>query len=271
VAEGVELPRRRRLRAEHVALEAHAVHEVPDRRLGVGEVGVRLVVGAAHDLDAALRDEPAQRRAVLREGVPVRLQVVDLGEHEPVVRLGEREVEVGLDQVEPGELAAAAVRAGEVQLVPGDGVGGLRVPPDRVVVEVGDHVHGPARLRHGQVEVLLRTAGHHPCRQYRAGHRAAGVHADLDGDLPVRHHVHRFRCRDTRALDVHAGAAGRCEGDPDDLEERLGGAREQLGRRHGENSHVRHCGALIRKTQPGCGNLSPVRSPSRHQVTGDTP
>ena len=56
VPEHVELPRGGRVGAEHVALKADAVHEVADRRLGAGEVGVGLVVGAAHDLDAAVGD-----------------------------------------------------------------------------------------------------------------------------------------------------------------------------------------------------------------------
>ena len=87
VAEHVELPRGGRLGTHHVALKAHAVHEVSDRRLGAGQVGVRLVVGAAHDFDAPVADEPAQVGAVLGMGVPVRLEVVDLGEHELVIRV----------------------------------------------------------------------------------------------------------------------------------------------------------------------------------------
>ena len=70
VAEHVELPRGGRVGTEDVALKTHAVHEVSDRRLGAGEVGVRLVVGAAHHLDAAVGDEPAQVGAVLRMACP---------------------------------------------------------------------------------------------------------------------------------------------------------------------------------------------------------
>ena len=149
MAEHVELPRRRGLGAQHVALKADAVHEVADRRLGTGEVGVRLVVGAAHHLDAALGDQPAQVGAVLGVGVPVRLEVVDLGEHELVFRFPPGHFEVGAHQVEPVGLPAPARRL----LGPQAGVGGLGVPPHRVVVEVADHVHRPARLGDDELEV----------------------------------------------------------------------------------------------------------------------
>ena len=100
MAEDVELPRGGRVGAEHVALKADAVHEVSDGRLGAGEVGVRFVVGAAHHLDATVGDEPAQVGAVLGVGVPVRLEVVDLGEHELVLRFAPGHFEVGVHQVE---------------------------------------------------------------------------------------------------------------------------------------------------------------------------
>ena len=148
VPEHVELPGGGRVGAEHVALKAYAVHEVSDRGLWARQVGVRLVVGAAHHLDAAVGDEPAQVGTVLGMGVPVGLEVVHLGQHELVLRLTTGHFEMRVHQLEAVGLAAPARRI----LAPHAGVRRLRVPPHRVVVEVADHVHGPTGLGDGEDE-----------------------------------------------------------------------------------------------------------------------
>ncbi|CKQ23456.1 Uncharacterised protein [Mycobacterium tuberculosis] len=79
MAEHVELPRGGRLGAQHVTLKTDAVHQVSDGGLRAGEVGVGFVVGSAHHFDTAIGEEPAQVGAVLRVGIPVRLEVVHLG------------------------------------------------------------------------------------------------------------------------------------------------------------------------------------------------
>jgi hypothetical protein len=49
----------------------------------------------AHHLDTALGDKPPQILAVLGMGVPVGLEVVDFGEHELVLRLATRHLQMG--------------------------------------------------------------------------------------------------------------------------------------------------------------------------------
>ena len=143
--EHVQHPGRPGVGPHHVTLEAHPVDRVPDGRLGPGQVGVRLVVGAADELDPALGDEPPHVGPVLGVGVEVRLQVVELGQHELVVPVGAGLGQVQPDQVERGahvRQRAVLLRQEQARL----GELALGAPPDRVVVEVADHPHGPARL-----------------------------------------------------------------------------------------------------------------------------
>ena len=150
VPEGIQHPRRLRIGAEHVALVADAVDRVPDRGLGAGQVRVRLVVAAAGDLDPARRDEPAQVGAVFGMRVEVRLQVVDLGQHELVVRVLARGLQVQGDELERGpDVGQAAIGLRQQQAALGELA--LGAPPDRVVVEVGHHPHRPARLGRGDL------------------------------------------------------------------------------------------------------------------------
>ncbi len=147
VPEHVEHPGAARVAAEHVALVADAVRGVANGRFGVGQVGVRLVVHAPDQFDAPLAQHPAQVGTVIDEHVPVRLEVVDLGEHEPVVVVVAGRVEMRSDQVErgPHERRPELVRLRHVgQLLPQLGEATLCVPPDRVVVEMRHHPHGPA-------------------------------------------------------------------------------------------------------------------------------
>jgi hypothetical protein len=84
----------------------------------------------------------------MRERVEVRLEVVELGEHELVVGVAPR-----LFQVQPHEVERGPrVRQSPVlvrQHEPGLGELPLGVPPHRVVVEVRDHPHRPAGLGYG--------------------------------------------------------------------------------------------------------------------------
>ena len=57
---------------------------------------------------------------------------------------------VGLDKCQPAVLETFSTVLRPCQLVPPRGVRGLGVPPDRVVVEMGHQVHGPARFGHFQ-------------------------------------------------------------------------------------------------------------------------
>lgn len=194
MAEHVELPRGGRGRAQDVALETHAVHEVPDRRLGAREVGVGFVVGPAHDLDTTRGDEPAQVGTVLGMGVPVRFEVVDLGQHELVFRFPARHFEMRTHQVEAVGLPALPGRV----LGPHTGVGGLGVPPHRVVVEVADHVHRPAGFGHREIETETRGV----CTPDLAGHWPFDVHRHLDHTVPG---IDPRRTRDAVALDRDDG------------------------------------------------------------------
>ena len=151
VPEHVELPGRGRISAEHVTLEPDAVHEVPDRRLGAGQVGVGLVVGPAHHLHPAFGDEPQQVCPVLGVGVEVRFQIVDFGQYEFVHRFTPGHLEVRSHQSEGVVLLARTRRI----FRPHTRIGALGVPPHRVVMEMADHVHRPAGFGHVQVEWLL--------------------------------------------------------------------------------------------------------------------
>ena len=108
--ERVQHPGAVRVAAEHVALMADPVDRVADGGLGAGQVGVRLVVVAADDLDPALGHQRAQVRPVLGVGVEVGLEVVDLGQHELVVGVGPGRVQVQPDQLERGAHLRAARR-----------------------------------------------------------------------------------------------------------------------------------------------------------------
>ena len=201
MAEHVELPGRRRRSPQHVALKTNAVHKVPDRGLRPGEVGVGFVVGTAHHLDAALGDEPQQICAVFGVGVEVRLEVVDLGQHELVDRFASGHLQVRRDKSERVVLFAPPGRV----LGPQAGVGALGVPPHRVVVEVADHVHRPARFGDGEVERELRRPGDHLGRAPIPRHRTLDANGHLNytvvGDghrvaaQSLAHHPHAVRPR----------------------------------------------------------------------------
>ena len=178
VPEHVELPRGRRVGAQHVTLKTHAVHEISNSRLRAGEVGVRLVVRATHDFDAAVADQPPQVRPVLRMDVPVRLEVIDLGQHELVLRFAAGHLQMRMHQRKSVRLTIGRVCG------PDAGVAGLGVPPHRVVVEVADHEHRPAGLGDGEREGCGGAARDHPRRAPLAGYRVGDPNGHLRDPLP---------------------------------------------------------------------------------------
>ena len=187
VAEHVELPGGGRVGAEHVTLKSDAVHQVSDRRLRAGEVGVGLVVGAAHDLHPALGDQPAQVGAVLGMGVPVRLEVVHFGQHELVFGFAAGHFQMRVDQLESRWSGGLSGRV----LGPDAGVGALGVPPHRVVVEVADHEHRPAGLGDGERERCRAARDVRPRGPSLADDRVLDGNRHLDDVLPERASVPR--------------------------------------------------------------------------------
>ena len=180
VTEDVELPRGGRVATEHVPLKPDAVHKVSDCRLGAGEVGVGFVVGAAHDLHPTFGDQPAQVGAVLGMGVPVRLEVVHLGQHEFVFGFAASHFQMRVHQLESVGLAGLSGRV----LGPDAGVGALRVPPHRVVVEVADHEHRPPGLGDGERERRAAAIGLDLRRPSLADDRMLDGNRHLDQLLP---------------------------------------------------------------------------------------
>ena len=231
VSEDVELPRGGRVGAEHVTLKTDAVHEVSDRGFGAGEVGVGFVVGAAHHLDAAVGDEPAQVGAVLGMGVPERLEVVDLGQHELVFGFAPRRLEMGPHQVETVGLAAAPGRV----LAPHAGVGRLGVPPHRVVVEVADHMERPAGFGDGEHERRDRVRGDDARVALLADHRIGHHHRHLDAAVAG---FGRGTPLQTVPFDTHGpGAAG--VADPHQLLRCVRRPCEKLRRLRGDDVHAK--------------------------------
>ena len=237
--EHVKHPRAARVTAQHVPLEPDAVDGVADDGFGADQVGVRLVVVAADDLHPAFGHQPPQVLAVLREGVEVRLKVVDLGEHELVVGVLPGLVQVRADQLE----RAPDVRQPVVfvrQAEPGLGELALGVPPHRVVVEVADHPHGPARFGHGDVRVGRPAPGlglegdRDPPRAARLVGRG-DLHRDLEGLFFPRAQVscpERTRVPHSRPPHAQTGG-GRPwllvhQRHPDDLQRTLRGTHEQV-------------------------------------------
>ena len=80
MAEHIKLPGAAGVGAHHVALKAETVDGRPDGGFGAGQVGVRLVVGAADDLDPPGPDQGPQLLPAVGVEVPERLQIVHLGE-----------------------------------------------------------------------------------------------------------------------------------------------------------------------------------------------
>ena len=146
VAEDVQLPRGAWDSSNGVLLKPYAMHGVTDGGLNAGQVGVGLVVRAAHQFQAAVPEQSPDEYTILRVGVPVRLEVVDFGKDEAVVRILAGLRQVCLHQAEramagPGETGCTVV--GDPRLIPRLRVAGLGIPPDRVVVEVRDEPDGP--------------------------------------------------------------------------------------------------------------------------------
>ncbi len=229
--------------------------------LGPGQVGVGLVVVAADDLHPAGRDELPQLRPVLRVGVEVRLEVVDLGQHEFVVRVLPGVRQVQRDQLERGaHRGQLAMLVGQQQ--PGLGEVALGVPPDRVVVEVADHPHRPAGLggpdlgrQLGPLAVTLRDRGDLP--------RAAGLigRREVHAHLGIPHSARRREFHPERPWRAHSGPFHAdlqwpvkprlrrgivTYRDADDLQRALGAPAEQLGPLHRRDPH----GPIVTRARP---------------------
>ncbi len=258
VAEHVELPRGGGVGAQHVTLKTVSVHHVSDGCFRSDEVGVRFVVGAAHHLDAALGEEPAQVGAVLGVGVPVRLEVVHLRQHELVFGLAAGQLQVGMDQFEGVGLAPRRVFG------PLAGIGALGVPPDRVVVEVTDHEHGPPGLGDGELEFRRGATCVHPRRPALTDGRTGDRDRHLDG--PGSGLGHR---RTAQAVAFDADRARRDaarEADARQLQRRVRRPDEKLGRVRRNHLHPR----TLRREAPrwrhldlGSGDARP--RPARHR------
>ncbi|GCB45220.1 hypothetical protein SNL152K_2511 [Streptomyces sp. NL15-2K] len=251
VPEGVQLPGGFGRGSQDRALEAVAVESVADGRLGAGEVGVGLVVGAAHDLDAAGADQLPQEGPLLGEGVPVRLEVVDLREHEGVRRVAPRQIAVRPHQAHPGLAARVEGAGGQaggggvVGDVPGLGVGGLGVPPDGVVVEVADHEHRPAGFGDGELSGVVgesvSVGGGHRDLAALAGSETVGRHGYLGAHGAVVGRRRLCLTGEAGALDREAdGPAGSvAQLDGHHLARLRGGSDEKLGRLDRSHAHGR--------------------------------
>ena len=192
MAEHVQLPGTPGIGAHHVALEAEPVHGRPDGSLRTGQVRVRLVVGSADDLDAAGLDQGPELCAAVGIKVPVGLEVVHLGEDNLVPRVDPCPLEMGLDQCQPAVLEGLPAVLCPDQLVPAGGVAGLGVPPDRVVVEVGNHEHPPTWLPYHHIAPGLGPSltglhdgsdGHDAARGQRRVEQDRDLHHDPIGQV----------------------------------------------------------------------------------------
>ena len=188
VGEHVQLPGALGIGTHDVALETEAVHGGTDPGLGAGQVGVGLVVGAADYLHPPGRDQVPQLLATVGVEVPEGLEVVDFGEDDLVGRVDARPFQMGLDQGQAAVLKGLPPVLGPDQLVPAGGVGGLGVPPHRVVVKMGDHQHAPARLADHHLALGLGLGAglarscHRPQR-----HRGAGGQLGVENDGDLHH------------------------------------------------------------------------------------
>ena len=237
MAEHVELPCRGRVRTQHIALKTDAVHKVPNRGFRSGEVGVGFVVGTAHHLDATLGDKAQKVSAIFGMGIEIRLEVVDLGEHELIDRLPPGHLQVRGNECERIVLLAPAGRV----LGPQAGVGALGVPPHRVVVEVTDHVHRPTGFGDDEFECELLRAGQHTGRPPPSGHSVL--------DRPVAGDGHRVAAQSV-ARHPHRGRPGRPGvGNSHELQRRCGVPNEQFGGLRRGHLHASN----LRASHPGWG------------------
>ncbi len=186
MAEHVQLPGALGVGAHDVTLEAEPVHGGPDGGLRPGQVGVGLVVGATDDLHPPRRDQVPELLAAVGVEVPEGLEVVDLGENDFVKRVDPRPFQVSLDEGQPGVLKRLPPVLGPDQLVPARGVSGLGVPPHRVVVEVGDHQHAPARFPHHHLGLRLGP-GLARVRPRPQRHGATGGQRRVEDDRYLHH------------------------------------------------------------------------------------
>ncbi len=208
--------------------------DVADGGLGAGEVGVRLVVGAADEFDLSAVQQQPQGLAALGVLVEVGLQVVDFGEDERVHRIPQGEVQVGVDEREAVALPERAGGGVCGEQLPRGGVGGLGVPPDRVVVEVRDQEHRPAGF--GDFDQRLHNGALRPDGDREPVARPGlGVDLQRDFDQPRAGRL----TADARAADGDPGGRA-ADRHPQDLARVVLGADEQVGALDGGDGGDRH-------------------------------
>ena len=122
---------------------------------GARQVRVGLVVRPANELEPASREELAHVLAIFGVGVPIRLQVVELGEDELVIGIASGHLEVRCHERKARLLEWLPVLDHDSPCL---GIGGLRVPPHGVVVEMRDHEHPPSGLGDEQRELVADLA-----------------------------------------------------------------------------------------------------------------
>ncbi len=183
-----------------------------------------------------MRPSASRRRRSARSswmGVPIRLEVIHLGEHELVFGLAAGHLQVGVHQLEPVGLPAAPRRV----LRPHAGIGALGVPPHRVVVEVADHEHRPARLAHREGEQHNLAGDVRPSGPPPAGGRVVDGHRHFD-DLGTG--IGDRGSGQTLAVDSdRRRLSAPVVGDADQLQRRVRRPDEQLGRLCGDHPHPR--------------------------------
>jgi len=112
------------VRAEAVILvhhEAHALADIGDERLGLGDrLGQRLL---AHDVDVVIRREPRKRRVGAHRGGDVDRVEAAIGEHRPGVVIDPPDA----------ELAGAGLRLGAVGVADGGDFGTSRLPAAQMI------------------------------------------------------------------------------------------------------------------------------------------
>ena len=268
--EGVELPGRGRVATHHVALVADAVDQIADRGLGRSEVGVGLVVGASHQFQTSLVEQLSDVGAILGMCVPIGLEVVELRQNEGVVGISAGGIEVSGDQREAGRLEPRLPFPGALD--PGLGIGGLRVPPHRVVVEVGNHEDCPARLLDHHVDLMSPTRFEH----HLGGKRLARTRRRIDRDRDLDHdlfaitggHLDRFSHGDLVTLDPQQGrsAARLGQRDSDHLKRPVGAPGEQVSGLGGGDPH--RASLVIDPARPSSRTIAGTWTFSKAAPTG---
>jgi len=218
------------------------MHEIPNSGLRIGEVGVGLVVGPTHDLNPPRRNQPTKNSPILRKRIPVGLEVVNLGKHEPILGLSKRKIEMRPNKIKPSKLPSPPRRPRKVKRIPRRRVGSLRIPPNRIVVKVADHVHGPPSLGNNKIKVDRGPTNNNPSRKNRTRRRPTGVNPNLNGDGPMNSHINGHRGRNPIPFNMNPSTPVSNEGHPNNLEGGGNRPNEQLSHKDRHKTHASHSG-----------------------------